>query len=74
MGRISADEITALAATKPLIVLTNESHLRDHANVLVSTDGPHRNVIKIKPPLCFSKEDGEHLAKALDGALTAATA
>ena len=48
--------------------------LRDHANVLVSTDGPHRNVIKIKPPLCFSKEDGEHLAKALDGALTAATA
>lgn len=45
--------------------------MRDHANVLVSTDGPHRNVVKIKPPLCFSKEDGEHLARALDGALAA---
>ena len=45
--------------------------LRDNANVLVSTDGPHRNVIKIKPPLCFSKEDGVHLATALDGALAA---
>ena len=43
--------------------------LRDHANVLVSTDGPHRNVIKIKPPMCVSVDDGEHLANAIDAAL-----
>jgi 4-aminobutyrate aminotransferase-like enzyme len=27
--------------------------------VLVSTDGPNRNVVKMKPPLCFSEDDGE---------------
>lgn len=43
--------------------------MRVHRNVLVSTDGPHRNVVKIKPPLCFSLADGETLASALDAAL-----
>jgi len=45
--------------------------MRDNANVLVSTDGPYRNVIKVKPPLCFTKADGERLAAALDGAMAA---
>jgi 4-aminobutyrate aminotransferase-like enzyme len=36
----------------------------------VSTDGPFNNVIKIKPPLTFSREDGDTLASALDAALT----
>mmetsp|Transcript_20614 Transcript_20614/g.66519 ORF Transcript_20614/g.66519 Transcript_20614/m.66519 type:complete len:182 (+) Transcript_20614:1-546(+) len=39
--------------------------------VLVSTDGPHRNVLKIKPPMCFSDEDADALASALDSALAA---
>ena len=30
--------------------------MRDR-NVLLSTDGPHHNVIKIKPPMVLSKED-----------------
>jgi len=42
------------------------------AGVLVSTDGPHRNVIKIKPPLCFSQQDAETLAEAMDLALRSA--
>jgi 4-aminobutyrate aminotransferase-like enzyme len=33
--------------------------------VLVSTDGPLHNVIKIKPPLPFSARDGDHLVEAL---------
>jgi 4-aminobutyrate aminotransferase-like enzyme/Ser/Thr protein kinase RdoA (MazF antagonist)/murein DD-endopeptidase MepM/ murein hydrolase activator NlpD len=38
--------------------------------VLLSADGPDRNVIKIKPPLCFSTEDAERLVRELDGVLT----
>ena len=45
------------------------NHCRTHAGVLVSTDGPHRNVIKIKPPLPFTREDGEAVAAAIDHAL-----
>lgn len=37
--------------------------------ILVSTDGPDHNVIKIKPPLCFSTDDAEMLVAALDRVL-----
>jgi 4-aminobutyrate aminotransferase-like enzyme/Ser/Thr protein kinase RdoA (MazF antagonist) len=29
--------------------------------ILLSTDGPHNNVIKIKPPLCFSQDNAHQL-------------
>ena len=44
------------------------NRMRD-AGVLVSTDGPHHNVLKIKPPLCFGREDADLLVAALDRAL-----
>ncbi|MFN0180487.1 MAG: aminotransferase class III-fold pyridoxal phosphate-dependent enzyme [Gemmatimonadales bacterium] len=34
--------------------------------ILVSTDGPDHNVIKIKPPLCFTVEDADRLVGSLD--------
>jgi len=34
--------------------------------VLVSTDGPLDNVLKIKPPLVFSRADADQLLEALD--------
>ena len=37
--------------------------------VLVSTDGPERNVAKMKPPLCFTKADADTLVAAMDFAL-----
>ena len=37
--------------------------------VLVSTDGPHRNVVKMKPPLCFTEEDCDTLVNAMDFAI-----
>ena len=40
-----------------------------HAGVLLSIDGPHRNVIKIKPPLVFTHDDADTLVAALDAAL-----
>jgi len=35
-------------------------------NILVGTDGPYDNVIKIKPPLSFNKKNATHLVKTLD--------
>ena len=37
--------------------------------ILLSTDGPHRNVVKIKPPLPFSRADADRLAGTLDRVL-----
>ena len=44
------------------------NRLRDRG-VLVSTDGPFHNVLKIKPPLCFTARDADRLAAELDGIL-----
>jgi 4-aminobutyrate aminotransferase-like enzyme len=37
--------------------------------VLMGTEGPHHNVIKIRPPLPFTAQDSDVLAEALDTAL-----
>lgn len=34
-------------------------------NILTSIDGPHHNVIKIKPPLCFNQNNAEQLVQEL---------
>jgi 4-aminobutyrate aminotransferase-like enzyme len=44
------------------------NRMRDKG-VLVSTDGPFHNVLKIKPPLCFTAGDADRLVSALDGIL-----
>jgi 4-aminobutyrate aminotransferase-like enzyme len=36
---------------------------------LMSTDGPHENVIKIKPPMCFSTANADQLVAYLDRVL-----
>ena len=38
---------------------------------LLSTDGPFHNVLKIKPPLTFNKENADELLSYLDEALSA---
>lgn len=38
---------------------------RDYG-VLISTDGPFHNVLKIKPPIVFSRADADHLVETLD--------
>jgi ethanolamine-phosphate phospho-lyase len=43
-----------------------------YQRVIVSRDGPDANVIKIKPPLVFSKENVDQLVKSLDKALACA--
>ncbi|XP_051560784.1 ethanolamine-phosphate phospho-lyase-like [Myxocyprinus asiaticus] len=34
--------------------------------ILLSADGPHRNVLKFKPPMCFSREDAELAVEKID--------
>ena len=41
------------------------NRMRD-LGILVSTDGPFHNVLKIKPPLCFTERDADRLVTALD--------
>lgn len=42
-----------------------KNSLRDN-HILVSTDGPFDNVIKSKPPMCFSRENVEEVTHVLD--------
>lgn len=42
--------------------------MRDHG-ILLSTDGPDHNVVKIKPPLQFSAADADRLVATLDRVL-----
>ena len=46
------------------------NHMRDNF-VLVGREGPHGNVLKIRPPLAFQCEHADILADALDKALVA---
>lgn len=44
-----------------------------YQRIIVSRDGPDANVIKVKPPLVFSKENVDTLVNGLDKALESAT-
>jgi 4-aminobutyrate aminotransferase-like enzyme len=37
--------------------------------VLTGTDGPHHNVLKLRPPLIFSEEDADLLLETFDAVL-----
>ncbi|XP_014244846.1 ethanolamine-phosphate phospho-lyase [Cimex lectularius] len=54
------------ATEKARLVVTRLRELR----ILLSTDGPYRNVLKFKPPMVFTKGDGDHLISTLDKALS----
>lgn len=56
-----ADEVLATALVNAL----------RQKGILLSTDGPHHNVIKIKPPMVFSQRNGDLLLKHLEEFLRA---
>ncbi|KAM7021270.1 ethanolamine-phosphate phospho-lyase [Passerculus sandwichensis] len=43
--------------------------LKEH-QILLSADGPYRNILKFKPPMCFTMEDAKHAVETLDALLT----
>ena len=53
-------------ATKEAVKLVNQ--LKEKG-FLLSTDGPYNNVIKIKPPLCFTCKNAEDLISAISDSL-----
>ena len=55
------DELVPAGAESQTIV----NHMKDKG-LLLSTDGPDHNVIKIKPPLVFNKENADELVEKLD--------
>jgi len=38
--------------------------------ILISADGPHNNVLKIKPPMVFSRENVQQIIRSLEGVLS----
>lgn len=54
----------ATAETSLLVLKFLQKH-----KILTSIDGPNNNVLVIKPPLCFCKEDVDHFMQALQGLL-----
>ena len=41
------------------------NRMRDHG-ILISTDGPLENVLKMKPPIVFSEKNADEVVNALD--------
>ena len=54
-GKIPATNKTAYLADR----------MKDHG-ILMSVDGPQNNVLKIKPPMCFNKENADELLRYLE--------
>ncbi|XP_049634211.1 5-phosphohydroxy-L-lysine phospho-lyase [Suncus etruscus] len=61
------DEATRAPATEETAYLL--SRMRGH-HILLSSDGPGRNVLKFKPPMCFSMDNARHVVTTLDAILT----
>ncbi|XP_013887548.1 5-phosphohydroxy-L-lysine phospho-lyase isoform X2 [Austrofundulus limnaeus] len=48
--------------------------LKEEDQICVSTDGPWDNVLKFKPPMCFSLENADLVVRCIDRILTDVTA
>lgn len=72
VGLMIGMELVSNASSKspaPATASFVKSHCKSVSRVLLSTEGPYSNVIKIKPPLCFSTTDVDRMVGALDAAL-----
>jgi len=49
-----------------------KEHLKENF-ILTGTDGPHNNVLKIKPPLCFNLENAKHFLKTIETSIMKAS-
>ena len=60
------DRETRQAAPRQASYVVNR--LRE-CGILTGTDGPHHNVIKLRPPLIFTEKDADLFVKTLDEVL-----
>ncbi len=56
------DPVARTPATRQAAYVANRMK---ECGVLMSTDGPYNNVLKIKPPLCFGTSDADQLVEAM---------
>jgi len=61
------DRVTLEPATEEASYVVNR--LRE-TGFLTGTDGPYKNILKIRPPLCFTKSDADLFSSALDEILS----
>ncbi|XP_043917252.1 ethanolamine-phosphate phospho-lyase [Protopterus annectens] len=54
----------ATAEAQHVIYKLKEKH------ILLSADGPYRNILKFKPPMCFTMENAKRVVDAIDELLT----
>ncbi len=57
------DQETLEPAEREAVYLVNRMRER---GILMSTDGPFSNVLKIKPPMCFNRRDSDFLLENLE--------
>ncbi|KAM6116450.1 LOW QUALITY PROTEIN: 5-phosphohydroxy-L-lysine phospho-lyase [Pterocles gutturalis] len=62
-----AERTPATAEAEYLITRLKEEY------ILLSTDGPGRNVLKFKPPMCFNMDDAKFVVDTIDKLLTGST-
>ena len=60
------DRDQRIPATRQAAYVANRMR---EGGVLVSTDGPDHNVLKIKPPMCLTRSDADLLVSTLDRVL-----
>ena len=68
---LGVDLVTDRETREPATALADHvvNRLREEG-ILIGTDGPHHNVLKIRPPMPFSVTDAEELVATLDRVLT----
>lgn len=68
---VGIDFVRDRQTREPATAETSEicSRMKDEHQVLMSIDGPYDNVLVIKPPLCFSRDDVDTMISALDHVL-----
>lgn len=59
--------VTSRATRKPATAIAQHvlTRMKDE-KILVSTDGPDANVLKLKPPMVFNKENATNFINTLD--------
>ncbi|XP_017279669.1 5-phosphohydroxy-L-lysine phospho-lyase [Kryptolebias marmoratus] len=63
-----SDRLKRTPATKTAARLVKR--LKEEDQIFVSTDGPWENVLKFKPPMCFSLENADLVVRCIDHVLT----
>ena len=70
---LGVDLVTDRGSRKPATAAAQQvkNYLRER-RVLIGTDGPHDNVLKIRPPMTFDGDAADRLLATLDEALASA--